>query len=235
MTLFPKKLLKIIENTKVKKNTPEVLKKRHKYFIIVTYYIILRIFSMKLLEDRILKDGKVLPGNVLKVDSFLNHQIDVELIDAMGEEFYRLFSDEKIDKIITIESSGISIAYSTARYFNVPLVFAKKSRSVNSSDDFYSSPVVSFTRKTSYDLTLSREYLFRGERVLLIDDFLATGSALIALCDICRVAGADIVGAGIAIEKSYQSGGSTLRGNGLRIESLAKISAMSEDGEIKFC
>ncbi len=190
---------------------------------------------MKLLEDRILRDGKVLSGNVLKVDSFLNHQIDVELVDAMGEEFFRLFSGERIDKIITIESSGISVAYSTARCFKVPLVFAKKSRSVNSSDDFYSAPVVSFTRKTSYDLTLSREYISKGERILLIDDFLATGSALIALRDICLTAGADIVGAGIAIEKSYQSGGKTLRDSGLRIESLAMISAMSENGEIKFC
>lgn len=190
---------------------------------------------MKLLEDRIVKDGKILPGNVLKVDSFLNHQIDVNLITECADEWYRLFKDEKINKIITIEASGIGIACIVAQRFNVPVLFAKKSKSSNIGNDFYSTSVISYTHGRSYDVIASKKYINKGDRVLLIDDFLANGSALRAMINLAEQGGATVVGAGIAIEKAYQHGGDEIRKDGYRIESLAKIASMNEDGSIEFC
>ena len=190
---------------------------------------------LKLLEDRILKDGKILPGNVLKVDSFLNHQIDVDLIYALGEEWYRLFKDEGITKILTIEASGIGIACIAAMKFGVPVLFAKKSKSSNIGSDFYSTEVVSYTHGRAYDVIASKKYINPGDRVLLIDDFLANGSALRALIKLAEMGGATVVGAGIAIEKVYQNGGNAIRELGYRVESLAKVASMSDDGKIEFC
>ena len=189
---------------------------------------------MKLLEERILSDGRVLPGNVLKVDNFLNHQIDVKLISELGAEWKRLYENDGVNKILTIEASGIGIACLAAMHFDVPVVFAKKSKSSNIGDDFYTSQVVSYTHGNTYNVIVSKKYLNPGDRVLIIDDFLANGSALRALVRICEEAGATVVGAGIAIEKAYQGGGDQLRERGLRIESLAKILSMSEDGDIVF-
>ena len=190
---------------------------------------------MKLLEERIKKDGKVIGSDILKVDSFLNHQIDPGLADEIGKEFYRLFKDENVDRILTIEASGIGIAIMTARYFSRPLVFAKKSKTVNTSNDFYSAKSFSFTHKTENTVMVSKEYIHKGERVLLIDDFLANGCALRALRDIVLQAGAVPVGAGIVIEKAFQNGGDGLRKEGLRIESLARISSMDEKNGVSFC
>lgn len=189
---------------------------------------------MELLEKRILKDGLVLPGNVLKVDSFLNHQIDVELVDALGAEWKRLYADEKITKIITIEASGIGIACITARHFGVPVVFAKKSKSSNIGNDFYTTPVVSYTHGNTYDVIVSKKYINENDKVLIIDDFLANGSALHALIKIVEMAGATVVGAGIAIEKAYQTGGNMIRDLGYRVESLARVKSM-DGGTIEFC
>ncbi len=190
---------------------------------------------MKLLEDRILKDGKILPGNVLKVDSFLNHQIDVNLLLACADEWYDLFKDSGITKIMTVEASGIGIACIVAQRFNVPVLFAKKSKSSNIGNDFYSTEVTSFTHGRNYDVIASKSYINEGDRFLLIDDFLANGSALRAMINLAKLGGASVVGAGIAIEKAYQHGGDSIRAEGYRIESLAKIASMSEDGKIEFC
>ena len=189
---------------------------------------------MELLEKRILKDGQVLPGNVLKADSFLNHQIDIDLINALGAEWKRLYADEKITKIVTIEASGIGIACIAAQYFKVPVVFAKKSKSSNIGNDFYTTPVVSYTHGNTYDVILSKKYLSPDDKVLIIDDFLANGSALRALINIVESAGATVVGAGIAIEKEYQGGGNRIRDLGYRVESLAKVKSMA-DGRVEFC
>lgn len=189
---------------------------------------------MKLLEDRILKDGAVLSGEVLKVDSFLNHQLDVALLEELSKEWYSLFKDCGITKILTIESSGIALATLTARCFGVPVVFAKKSKSSNIGDDFYSSKVVSYTRGQAYEVIISKSYIKKGDKVLLIDDFLARGSALKVLINLAERGGATVVGAGIAIEKAYQNGGDDIRAMGYRIESLAKIKSMSKDGSIEF-
>jgi len=188
---------------------------------------------MKLLCDRIRKDGRVLPGNVLKVDSFINHQIDVRLFRAMGEEYYRMYRDCGVNKILTIESSGIGVACFTAQFFDVPVVFAKKSRSSNIPDEVYAAPVHSYTHGNDYSATVAKRFLSAEDRVLIIDDFLANGSALRGLCDVCEQAGAAVVGAGIVIEKAFQPGGRALRAAGLRIESLAVIEAMTPE-EIVF-
>jgi xanthine phosphoribosyltransferase len=190
---------------------------------------------MKLLEERILKDGKIGAGNVLKVDCFLNHQIDVPFMSELGREFYRLFKAEGITKILTIEASGIGIACQTAAEFGVPVLFAKKSKSNNIGSDFYSTEVVSYTHGRAYDVIASKKYINPGDRVLLIDDFLANGSALRALIKLAEMGGATVVGAGIAIEKVYQNGGNEIRELGYRVESLAKIKSMSDDGKIEFC
>ena len=185
---------------------------------------------MKLLEDRILKDGKILEGGkVLKVDSFVNHQIDVPFLSRLGEEFYRLFSEAHITKILTIEASGIGIACLTARYFEVPVVFAKKSKSSNIGSDLYAANVESFTHGNRNTVVVSAEYLKAGDRVLIIDDFLATGSALMGLLDLCDQAGAQVLGCGILIEKLYQGGGELVRRR-CRVESLAQIARMDEQG-----
>ncbi len=184
---------------------------------------------MNALQEKILKEGRVLPGGVLKVDGFLNHRIDVAFLDEMGRELARLYSGEKIDKILTIEASGIGIACIAARHFgNCPVVFAKKSKTSNISDDFYCAQAHSFTHNKVSDIIVSREYLSAGERVLIIDDFLANGSALDALISLCRDAHAEVVGCGIAIEKVFQGGGDRIRERGVRVESLAMVSEMSD-------
>lgn len=189
---------------------------------------------MKLLEERIVKDGKIKAGNVLKVDSFLNHQIDVELLNKMGEEFKRLFANDNITKILTIEASGIGIACIAAQHFGVPVVFAKKTQTKNIAGDTYKSKVESFTHGKVYDIIVSKEFLHPEDRVLIIDDFLAKGSALNGLAQLVIDAGATLVGAGIAIEKGFQDGGALIRGKGIRVESLAIVDRMTDDGEITF-
>ena len=185
---------------------------------------------MKMLEERILKDGKIKPGNVLKVDGFINHNIDVPFVYELGREFYRRFKDDRVTKILTIEASGIGIACLTAMHFGVPVVFAKKSRTSNLSKDVYTARVDSFTHGPTCDIIVSKEYLSPSDRVLIIDDFLALGNALVGLREITLASGATLIGAGILIEKSFQSGGRMLREQGMRIESLAKIASMTDDG-----
>lgn len=185
---------------------------------------------MKLLEQRILADGVVKPGGILKVDSFLNHQLDPQLFYEMAQEIKRLFAGERVGKVLTVEASGIAMAVMTGYALGCKAAFAKKSKSKNISDSVYSSEVVSFTHGNTNTVILSREYLHPGERVLIVDDFLATGAALIGLRDIVRQAGAELVGAAIAIEKVFQGGGNQLRAEGMRIESLARIAAMSDNG-----
>lgn len=191
---------------------------------------------LKLLEDRILKDGIVKPGNVLKVDSFLNHQMDISLFNDMGKEFKRLFNDTPINKILTIEASGIGIACVAAQYFdNVPVVFAKKSQTVNIDGEVYSTKIESFTHKRVYDVILSKKYLSSKDHVLIIDDFLANGCALNGLLDIAQKAAATVEGVGIAVEKGFQRGGELIRQKGIRVESLAIIESMDADsGNIVF-
>ncbi len=190
---------------------------------------------MKLLEERIQKDGIVKAGNVLKVDSFLNHQMDIALFNAMGEEFKRLFKDADVNKIMTIEASGIGIACVAAQYFGVPVVFAKKAQSVNIDGDVYSTQIESFTHKRIYNVIVSKKYLSPEDRVLIIDDFLANGCALEGLINIVTAAGATVAGIGIAIEKGFQKGGEMIRSRGLHLESLAIVDAMDDQtGEITF-
>jgi len=190
---------------------------------------------MKLLEERIRKDGVVKEGNVLKVDSFLNHQMDVELFNEMGKEFKRLFADKPINKILTIEASGIGIACIVAQSFHVPVVFAKKSQSVNIDGDLYTSKVESFTHKRVYDIIVSKKFLSADDHVLIIDDFLANGCAVMGLIDLINEAGATLEGVGIAVEKGFQQGGKLIRDKGIRLESLAIIESMdAATGEIRF-
>ena len=189
---------------------------------------------MELLKERIRKDGKIRGTEVLKVDSFLNHQMDVNLFDAIGAEFKRRFADCEINKILTIEASGIGIACLAARHFHCPVVFAKKSQSRNISPDVYTARVESFTHGKVYDVVVSKEYLNPGDKILLIDDFLANGEALRGLAKLVRDSGAELVGAGIVIEKAFQPGGDDLRAGGMRVESLARVSAMSETDGVTF-
>ena len=181
------------------------------------------------LENKILSEGKVLPGDILKVDCFLNHRIDVPFILEMGEEIARLYKDVPVNKILTIETSGIPIAFAAAQYMNVPVVFVKKSKSGNISDDVYSSRVTSFTKKNVYDAVVSKEFLNSEDKVLVIDDFLAKGNALTGLIDIINQAGATLCGCAIAIEKGFQGGGDELRQKGVRVDSLAIIDSMTEN------
>ena len=190
---------------------------------------------MQLLEERINKDGIVKEGNVLKVDSFLNHQIDVNFVCELGKEFYRLFKDENITKILTIEASGIGIACLAAQYFGVPVVFAKKTKTINIYSDTYNATVHSYTHTKDYDIVVSKEFLSKEDNVLIIDDFLAKGSALTALLMLIEKAGAKTAGAGIVIEKAYQGGGNLVRDMGIRVESLAKIKSISKKDGIVFC
>ncbi|MDF2512314.1 MAG: xanthine phosphoribosyltransferase [Herbinix sp.] len=189
---------------------------------------------MQLLKDRIRKDGKIRGGNVLKVDSFLNHQMDIELFGEIGKEFKRRFADSDITKILTIEASGIGIACIAAQNFKVPVVFAKKNQTKNIAGDVYTSQVESFTHGRVYDIIVSKDFLKSEDKVLIIDDFLANGAALLGLTKLVKDAGATLVGAGIVIEKGFQEGGALVRGSGVRVESLAIIEAMSENDGIIF-
>ncbi|MCQ2591907.1 MAG: xanthine phosphoribosyltransferase [Treponema sp.] len=190
---------------------------------------------MNFLEERIIKDGIVKPGNVLKVDSFLNHQIDVELMDMMGAEFKKRFYGKNITKILTIESSGIGIACITARYFHVPVVFAKKTQTVVQDDDKYSADVESFTHKCTNHVFVSKKYIQPEDHILIIDDFLAHGQAAFGLMEIIKKAGATLEGIGICIEKGFQNGGKQLRDTGVQLESLAIVESMNDQtGEIVF-
>lgn len=190
---------------------------------------------MKLLEERIRKDGTVKAGNVLKVDSFLNHQMDIDLFNEMGKEWARLFADRKITKILTVEVSGIGIACVAAQHFHVPVVFAKKSQSVNIDGEVYSTKIESFTHKRVYDVIVSKKFLHPEDHILIIDDFLANGCALEGLIDIVNKAGASVEGVGIAVEKGFQKGGDLIRSKGIRVESLAIVESMDDKtGEITF-
>lgn len=191
--------------------------------------------TMKLLEERIRKDGTVKAGNVLKVDSFLNHQMDIDLFNEMGKEWARLFADRKITKILTVEASGIGIACVAAQHFHVPVVFAKKSQSVNIDGEVYSTKIESFTHKRVYDVIVSKKFLHPEDHILIIDDFLANGCALEGLIDIVNKAGATVEGVGIAVEKGFQKGGDLIRSKGIRVESLAIVESMDDKtGEITF-
>ena len=190
---------------------------------------------MNCLEKRILKDGVGKEGNVLKVDSFLNHQMDVELMNEIGKEFYRRFQHKPINKILTIEASGIAIAYAVAQQFHVPLLFAKKSKSINIAGDTYVAEVESFTHKNRNTVVVSKQFLNENDRVLIIDDFLANGCALQGLISIVDQAGGTVEGIGIAVEKGFQVGGQVIRNLGYQLESLAIVESMNhETGEIVF-
>ncbi|MBR2388530.1 MAG: xanthine phosphoribosyltransferase [Clostridia bacterium] len=181
---------------------------------------------MNFLEERIVKDGIVKEGNVLKVDSFLNHQMDVELLDKIGEEFHRRFAGKEVTKVLTIEASGIAIAYATARYFGVPMVFAKKAKSINIDGDMYTAEVESFTHKNKNQVIVSKKFLSSEDKVLIVDDFLANGCALQGLISITEAAGASVAGIGIVIEKGFQYGGRSIRNLGYQLESLAIVESM---------
>ena len=190
---------------------------------------------MQLLKDRIRKDGKIKEGNVLKVDSFLNDQMDVKLFQEIGKEFKRRFEGEEITKILTIEASGIGIACVAAEVFDVPVVFAKKTQTKNIAGDVYTTKVESFTHGRVYDIIVSREFLGKGDKVLLIDDFLANGKALEGLAELVKKSGAELVGAGVVIEKGFQVGGDIIRSKGIHLESLAIVESMDEKtGEVVF-
>ena len=190
---------------------------------------------MKALEERIRRDGVVKAGNVLKVDSFLNHQMDIDLFNEMGKEWARLFADRPITKILTVEASGIGIACVAAQHFHVPVVFAKKSQSVNIDGEVYSTKIESFTHKRVYDVIVSKKFIKPEDHILIIDDFLANGCALEGLLEIVREAGATAEGIGIAVEKGFQKGGDLIRAKGIRLESLAIVESMdAETGEIRF-
>lgn len=189
---------------------------------------------MKLLEERIRKDGIVRPGNVLKVDSFINHQMDIALFEEMAKEWKRLFSGKPINKILTIEASGIGIAAIAAREFGVPVIFAKKSKSINLDNDNYCTRIQSYTHGKIYDVIMSKKFLNAEDHVLIIDDFLANGCALLGLMELVEHAGATVEGIGIAIEKGFQRGGDLIREKGIQLESLAIVDAMNEDGTIVF-
>ena len=184
---------------------------------------------MELLKERIRRDGVIKPGNVLKVDSFINHQMDIKLMNEIGKEFKRRFADEKIDKILTIEASGIGIAAIVAQYFDCPMVFAKKSQSINLDGEMLTAPVVSFTHKKEYQIIVAKRFIKEGEHILIIDDFMANGCAARGLCKLVSDAGAKICGIGIVIEKGFQDGGKELREQGYRVESLAIVESMDAE------
>ncbi len=189
---------------------------------------------MRLLEERILRDGKVRPGGILKVDGFLNHQMDVQLFGELSKQLYKVFGGEGVTKILTIEASGIGLACVAGLEFGCPVLFAKKSKTKNIAGDVYKTVVHSYTHGKDYDVIVSKDYLLPGDRVLLIDDFLANGAALEGLWELVKQAGAVAVGAGIAVEKTFQPGGKRLREMGLKIESLAQVSYMDDDCNIRF-
>lgn len=190
---------------------------------------------MDLLHEKIKSDGKVFAGNILKVDSFLNHQIDVDFMDQLGKEIARRFLSAHVTKVLTIEASGIAIAYPVAREFHCPMVFAKKTRTKNLGSSVYAAPVESFTHGCTYDIKVSKEYISAGDVVLIVDDFLANGNAVRGLIEIVKQAGATLAGVGIAVEKGFQNGGNELRDAGVRVESMAIIEAMDAiNGNITF-
>ncbi len=184
---------------------------------------------MQILKDKILKEGKILPGNILKVDGFLNQQLDIALINKIGEEFASRFASCGVNKIFTVESSGIALAAITSQYFNnVPVVFGKKHKTLNRDADFYSTPIFSFTHNRTYEVTIAKKFLSENDKILIIDDFLANGEAVKGLMDLISQAGATLVGVGIAVEKGFQGGGDELRAQGIRVESLAIVDSMSD-------
>ena len=187
---------------------------------------------MQLLKDMIAEKGKVFPGNILKVDSFLNHQIDTDFFNEVGKEYFERFKNDNVNKIMTIEASGIGIACIAAQYFHVPVVFAKKNKTKNIAADVYSSNVVSYTHGREYTVIVSKQFLTPDDRVLIIDDFLANGCAMMGLIDIVKASGATLVGVGAVIEKGFQRGGDMLRREGIRVESLAIIDEMTDDSII---
>lgn len=189
---------------------------------------------MKLLEDKIRNEGQVIGTDILKVDMFLNHQIDVNLLDEMGKEFYRLFKDKNVNKILTVESSGIAIAVMAAKYFNVPVVFAKKSSHKNVGNEVFSAKSHSFTHGKDYEMIVSKKYLSPADNILFIDDFLAGGNAAFSILDILKQSGANLIGIGIAIEKGFQNGGKKLRDMGIEVQSLAIVDSMSEINSVNF-
>lgn len=199
----------------------------------INAYEIRGVGLMKLLEERIKQDGRVIGTEVLKVDNFLNHQVDPALMEAMGQEFARLFKDEKIDRILTVESSGIAPAVFTALALNVPMVFARKKQSLTLTDDNYVADVYSFTKQETNHIIVDKRFIQAGERILLIDDFLANGQAVQGMLEIAKAAQAEVVGAGIVIEKTFQKGRALLNEQGLKVESLARIQAF-EDGKVIF-
>lgn len=190
---------------------------------------------MQLLKDKILNEGEVYEGNILKVDCFLNHQIDCNFLGEVGKEFYRLFKDDGVNKVLTIEASGIAIGAMVAQEFGVPLVFAKKTKTKNIAGDVYTTPVESFTHGTTYDIMVSKKFLGEGDRVLIVDDFLAVGNALKGLIKIVEDSGAELAGCGTVIEKGYQHGGDQLRDQGIKVESLAIVESMDHiTGNVTF-
>ena len=191
---------------------------------------------MKLLEEKIVRDGTIRPGGIVKVDNFLNHQLDVELLDECGKEFARLFKDKRVTKILTIEASGIAIAICAARHMgNIPVVFAKKAQTKNVDDDVYQTPVMSFTHGREFMVRVAKKYISPDDKLLIIDDFLANGKALKGLIELCHEAGATVEGIGIAVEKGFQGGGDQLREEGYDVDSLAIVESMDpENGTIEF-
>lgn len=191
--------------------------------------------AMDLLKEKIKTEGEVYAGNILKVDCFLNHQIDCRFLSEVGKEFHRLFKDDGVNKVLTIEASGIAIGAMVAQEFGCPLVFAKKTKTKNIAGDVYTTPVESFTHGTTYDIMVSKRFLGKGDRVLIVDDFLAVGNALNGLIKLVEDSGAELVGCGTVIEKGYQHGGDRLRQQGIKVESLAIVESMNhETGEIVF-
>ena len=187
---------------------------------------------MQLLKNKILKEGRVLKGDILKVDSFLNHQIDIDLLNKIGNEFKKRFQDKNITKILTIEASGIAVAVIAAQYFNVPVIFAKKTESKTLDKEVYEGSVYSYTKAKHYKIRVSKEYISKGDNILIIDDFLANGQAILGLKEIVDAADANLMGVGIVIEKGFQNGGSLLREAGINIESLAIIDSLEENAII---
>ena len=188
---------------------------------------------MDLLKKRIVEDGTVLPGNVLKVDNFLNHQVDANLMDQIGEEFARLFKEEKITKVVTVESSGIAPALTTAIHLGVPLIFARKHKSLTLTDDLYTASVYSYTKQVSNDISIDKRFLAPDDRILIIDDFLANGQAVQGLLEIAQLAKVSVAGIGIVIEKSFQKGHTMIEKSGVRLESLARIASL-DNGKVTF-
>lgn len=190
---------------------------------------------MELLKQKILNEGEVYEGNILKVDCFLNHQIDCSFMSLVGDEFYSLFKEDKPNKILTIEASGIAIGAMVAQKFCCPLVFAKKTKSKNIAGEVYTTKVYSFTKDITYDIMVSKRFLGEGDRVLIVDDFLANGNALVGLIELVKMSGAHLVGCGTVIEKGYQKGGDNLRAQGIKVESLAIVEGMDHTtGEVTF-